>query len=100
MPPRRCMDCALDATHTLTWHGTDRRWQARRTDDQAALHLYCHWHATVRVVQRNARGVLPPMQQLQKLLARPGREDGRAMSGEAGLWSAEGSTLLTRTILR
>lgn len=74
-PPRRCMDCPRDATHTLMWHATYQRWYAHATDNQAALHLYCHWHATCRVVTRNARGVLPPMAQLRKILGTPERTE-------------------------
>jgi hypothetical protein len=69
--PRRCMDCLWDATHTLYWHPRVRQWESHPSRNQRALHLYCRWHATVRAVQRNARGVLPPMEQLYKLLGYP-----------------------------
>lgn len=72
---RRCMDCLLDATHTLVWNATDRCWQSTRSANQQALHLYCPRHATARVVQRNARGVLPPMAQLLKLLTHAAKGD-------------------------
>ena len=70
----RCMDCPRDVTHTVKWHTYDQAWYACRfgaggiTRDRT-IHRYCHWHAQVRAIQRNARGVLPAMQELRRLLA-------------------------------
>jgi hypothetical protein len=78
--PERCPDCPQDATHTLRWDRRSHGWQIRKlsteTHARKTIHRYCRWHATVRVVQRNARGVLPPMAELKKLLARQEVSDG------------------------
>ena len=71
----RCMDCLLDATHTLQWHATRQAWSANRFGPGTVrpwntIHRYCRWHASCRAIRRNARGVRPAMQQLRRVLQR------------------------------
>lgn len=76
-PPERCRECVRDATHTVVWHGTRRRWRrctltyARK--QRRRIVPYCAWHATVHTTQRNARGVVPPER---------GRATGVSVGGE------------------
>jgi hypothetical protein len=68
MAPERCPDCLRDATHTLYWYPRTRTWQssplvAAQTRRQSRYGRYCRWHAIVRVVQRNARGIVPSQQE-------------------------------------
>jgi hypothetical protein len=76
----RCPDCPKDATHTLRWETRAQAWQIRKlytaAEARQTIHRYCRWHAIVRVVQRNARGVLPGVAHLKKLLARQEVPDG------------------------
>jgi len=70
----RCLDCTLDATHTLQWHATRQRWitcrfGAHTVHLEQTIHRYCQWHASVRAVARNARGARRGVDELRRLLA-------------------------------
>jgi hypothetical protein len=69
----RCMDCPLDATHTLVWQSRRRAWTITKAIPRDSIHRYCRWHAAARAHVRNAQGVLPGMAQLYKLLKTPKR---------------------------
>jgi hypothetical protein len=61
----RCADCSLlqprVATHGLKFDGHSASWViAQRPKIGRDRILYCKWHASVRAVQRNARGQRPP----------------------------------------
>jgi hypothetical protein len=53
--------CPQEATHGVYYRAYQRRWTAtRRTDlPRKAPHHYCHWHAVVQAVCRNAGEEVP-----------------------------------------
>ena len=57
--PCRVDGCLRDATHGVYWNRQDRYWATGRMDRGYMRYLrserdYCHWHATVQAVLRNA----------------------------------------------